>query len=266
MWVAALAVSYERVICPVEILGQKSRSAYLCVINFNCKVKTLRNINRSRISSPKIDIFYIAMRRLFAMTFMGLVATSAFAGLLPLDPGGPLVPFTTNFNDGYNGGRGMWFQANNSFTLNGAGFFNGFGAGQGFTETLYSADSAGAALHGSVLGSFTLSNPTIGNLYNTGSFAAPVNITAGSFYYLEVTSSADFNTNYFYDWNGLPGPVNVGDVTILDGGSGGDPSALGNTVAPALLLDIQTVPEPASFAALGIGMLGLLRLKKRSKI
>jgi hypothetical protein len=205
------------------------------------------------------------MRRIFAITILGLSASSAFAGLLPLDPGVSLTSFTTNSNDLYSGGRGMWFQANNSFTLNGAGFFNGFGANEGFTETLFSADNAGTALHGSNLGSFTVSNPTIGNLYNTGTFSAPVAITAGSFYYLEVTSNASFDSNFFYNWNGTPNPVNLGNVTILDGGQGGDPGALGNTVSPALLLDIQAVPEPATSAILGVGVLGVLRRRRTTK-
>jgi hypothetical protein len=125
-------------------------------------------------------------------------------------------------------------------------------------------DSLGLALHGSVLGSFTVGSPTPGALYNDGLFGAPVAITAGSYYYLEVTSNSDFSTNYFYNWNGSP-QVNLGDVTILDGGQGGDPTALTNTVAPALLLDIQTVPEPASFAVLGIGALAMVRRRRSSK-
>ena len=204
------------------------------------------------------------MRRLIALTLMGLTTASAFAGLLPLDPGVPLTVFTTNTNDLYSQGRGMWFQANNSFTLNGAGFFNGFGANQGFTETLFSADNIGSVLHGTTLGSFTVTSPTVGNLYNTGLFSAPISIVAGNFYYLEVTSTSNFNSNYFYDWNGTPNPVNLGDVTILDGGSGPDTGALSNTVSPALMLDIQAVPEPASFAIIGIGLVGLIR-RKRSK-
>ena len=98
--------------------------------------------------------------------------------------------------------------------------------------------------------------------YNTGTFAAPVSVVAGNFYYLEVTSSSLFDRNFFYNWNGLPNPVNVGDVTIIDGALGND---LTNSVAPALLLDIQAVPEPATFAVLGIGIVGILR-RKRSKI
>lgn len=203
------------------------------------------------------------MRKLLALTLLGVSTTSAFADQLALDPGTGASLFTTNFNDGYNVGRGMWFQANSSFTVFGAGFFNQFTDSNSFTETLYSADNVGDALHGTALGSFTINpTPTVTD-YVDGSFAAPVNIVAGNFYYLEVTSTSDFAGNYFYNWNGPS--VNIGLVTVLDGGMGGDPGALGNTVAPVLRLNTSTVPEPASMAVLGLGAVAMIRRRRSTK-
>lgn len=200
------------------------------------------------------------MRSIFALTLIGLSASSAFAGLLPLDPGVPLTVFTTNSTDGYDSSRGMWFQVNNTITVNGAGFFNGFSADDSFSMTLWASDATPTDLHLANLGSFTVGSPTPGALYNTGLFGAPVSLVAGNFYYLEVTSSSEFDENYFYNWDGPA--VNIGDVTVLDGGMG---TSLGNTVAPAVLLDIEPVPEPASFAILGIGAFALLR-RRRSRV
>lgn len=205
------------------------------------------------------------MRTYFTLAILGLAVPSAFAGLLPLDPGVALTQMSSSSNDGYDNGRGMWFQANSSFTLNGAGFYNGYLGSETFTETLYAADSTGSALHGSVLGSFNVTGPTPGSLYNNGLFASPVSIVAGNYYYLEVTSTSAFDKNYFYNWNGNPS-VNLGIVTILDGGQGPDSGALSNTVAPGLLLDVEPVPEPATMAVLGIGALGLIRRRRNKAI
>jgi len=217
-------------------------------------------INHFMFVKGRFDLLqWIGMRVIFALSLLGVSAASAFAGFLPLDPGVSLDAFQFNSNDGYNQGRGVWFQANNSFTLNGAGFFTGFSTDDAFTQTLWASDSTASDLHISNLGSFTINNPTAGDLYNNGLFAAPVNIVAGNFYYLEVTSTSEFDTTFFYNWDGPS--VNLGDVTIFDGGMGGD---LGNTVAPALILDIEAVPEPASMAVLGLGALALLRRKKKA--
>jgi hypothetical protein len=200
------------------------------------------------------------MRKLITLAIVGVLATSAYATFLPLDPGVALTPFTFNNNDGYSSGRGMWFQANNALTVTGAGFFNGFSDDDSFTMNLWTANNTGTNLHVSNLGSFTIGSPAPGDHYVNGSFSGSIGLTAGSFYYLEVVSNASFNTNHFYNWNG-PG-VNLGVVTVLDGALGND---LGNTVAPAVQLDIQTVPEPASFAVLGLGALALLRRRRVTK-
>ena len=221
----------------------------------------LRNASQERWRKHRL---VFAMRKFLALTLMGASAVSAFATQLPLDPGTGAILFTTNSNDGYSGGRGMWFQANSSFNANGAGFFNQFGGNESFTETLYSADSTGAALHGTVLRSFTVNPATAGTQYDDGLFSSSVGITAGNFYYLEVTSNDAFSGNYFYNWNGSP-TVNLGAVTILDGGAGGDPSALSNTVAPVLRLNVNSVPEPASLGVLGLGALALVRRRRSSK-
>jgi MYXO-CTERM domain-containing protein len=200
------------------------------------------------------------MKLLYTLALAGVSVVPAFSNMLNLDPGTGLTLYTNNSNDGYADGRGIWFQATSSFTTDGAGFYDDFSAGNTYTETLWSSDSTGTALHGTVLGSFT---DTVGAMvgYDDGSFSAPISIVAGDYYYLEVTSTSAFNNNYFYNWNGIP-TVDLGPLTILDGGQGGDPGALANSVAPGLQLDVEATPEPCSMAILGLGALGLLRRRR----
>jgi PEP-CTERM motif len=193
---------------------------------------------------------------------LALATPCVRAAQIALDPAVALTVFSTNQNDSYSLGRGVWFQASQDLNVTGAGFFNGFGEGDGFTLTLWTADSTGTNLHVSALGSFGV-NPAITDDYEDGVFGSALSLTAGNYYYLEVTSSAVFDRNYYYNWNG-PGVAIAGLGTILDGGSSGD---LSNTVAPALRLDAtpatSPVPEPATFALISVGLIGLGMARRR---
>ena len=175
-----------------------------------------------------------------------LAPMSSSAAQIALDPGVAATVFSTNSNDGYSNGRSIWFQADVGTTIYGAGFFNGFGAGDSFTVTLWSADPTGSNLRISNLGSFVI-DPSVGEGYRDGFFPTPVVLTAGGYYSLEVTTAQSFDSNFFYDWNGPA--VDVGDVTILDGSQDG---SIGNTVAPVLRLDTSAA-DTLAFNAKGIG-------------
>lgn len=182
------------------------------------------------------------------------LAGSALA--LELDPGTGAAHFQTNSNDGYSDGRGILFTADASFAVTDAGFFTKFSSDDGFTMTLWTALADGSNLYVSNLGSFTVASPTAGLHYVNGSFSSAINLVAGTSYHLEVTSNSIFDETWFYNWNGPS--VDLGDVTIIDGSHAG---GLGNTVAP--VLQINAVPEPATFAVLGLGAIALLRRKRK---
>jgi hypothetical protein len=199
------------------------------------------------------------VKRVLIASICFLGAATAGAQQIVLNPGVSLQHFTSNVNDIYDGGRGMAFTMNSTIQVNSFGFFTAGLTGPA-TWTLrqitnLSGDlNTGSTLIKTQIHDFIGGGPA----YSDSVLFAPVTLTAGNSYHLEITYSQAAGQNHFYDWNGPS--VNIGVLTLLDGTQGGNTS---NTVAPGFR--INAVPEPASMAALALGAGLLARRRNRRK-
>lgn len=179
---------------------------------------------------------------------------------LDLDPGTNFMLYSTNTNDGYGNGRGMVFTANQTFDVNGAALYTSSSAGLNATFELW--DTNGIT-NGDVLGGAVLiasANATlVGGLGFHGEKFADTTLQAGNSYLLRVHYQEPADENWFFDFDpGVFGdlPVDIGEVTLIDGTAGGNTS---NFVAP--FLQLQIVPAPGSVALLGVA--GLMAVRRR---
>ncbi len=184
-------------------------------------------------------------------------ATTCASAQIVLDPGFSFDLFTTNSNDGYNDGRGAVFSANTNFTLNTVGLTNNFSAGTSVTYELYQVIStSGDVLTGStLLGSTTFNTTALGLVSHTASIGA-LSIVSGNDYLVRAIFTDVALENWFYNYDqNFDAPVNLGDVTLIDGTQNGDTS---NTVLPEFTLN---VPAPSS--VFGLGLAGLVVTRRR---
>ncbi|GAB4464017.1 MAG: hypothetical protein OHK0029_33470 [Armatimonadaceae bacterium] len=185
--------------------------------------------------------------------------------------------FTTsdsNFNDGFNTGRGIVFQATENRQINGVGVFLSV-----TQEPVTFTVSQVASLVGDVEAGQTVlrtGTSTVSVFQNFVDFQfAPLVLVAGQNYHIDFSfSGPQIGTRTFYRNTATDSENDTDDIpwsqdgfTQIDGTQNGDTT---NFLVPVVRLILPpgggtgvVVPEPGTVAFMGLGLLGLAMVRRR---
>lgn len=182
-----------------------------------------------------------------------VLITSGFASAeIVLDPGTPLEVSLADGVGFYSNGQGALFHANTDFTLFSVGLTSHFYDSISITYEVYQVSTTvGDVLTGStLLGSSTINttNPEYGS--HTASVGS-ISLFAGNDYLVRAVYEGDAINNWYYTFDPEmfgDSPVDLGDVTLLDG------TAAGNTSIGFFLPEftLSTIPAPPSMLAIAV--------------
>jgi hypothetical protein len=195
-----------------------------------------------------------------AMYLVASLATATPLSFVPSNDTTGMV-FSTNSNDGWQGARGIGFTVTSQQTISSVGLY------QNLTNIdlhygLYEIN----ALNGGFSKIATLasggSNVTTNGLAWIDYQFAPVTLAQGKDYLIDFSFTGSSNQNFFYNNRNVA--WTQGAFTALEGTAGQD---FGNFVVAGFRVNgieqTSKVPEPASLALIGAGMLALVSRRRR---
>ncbi|TJZ74078.1 PEP-CTERM sorting domain-containing protein [Chitiniphilus eburneus] len=200
---------------------------------------------------------------LFGLVLSVLLAQGAHAQVVAFVPPGAVVLTTHNSNDSWAQGRGVLFSPTANLTIDTIGVFQQLRPGVLGLELSRVHTDNGLIYQDEILWQGSVSTTGADSLSWLDLALPDTCLRAGYTYHAQFSYFGRPYTNFFYDNQNQPFAQD--HFAQIDGTEG---KGTANYVMPAVRLNVTSVspvPEPATYALIGLGLLGVMRARRNPK-